>query len=135
MAGLGIQKKGTSKILMKRKGFVEGGDVDETFEQPIGKVSPKMAKELEMAEYESGARSAQKNLDEFNRKMEGMKTPKQRREEIIKNRKSEEIIKKYPVPKMKKGGSVKKGILIVIGEKDKKSKEMKKAGKKPKGMK
>jgi len=51
---------------------------------------------------------------------------------------------------LKKGGSVKKGILIVIGEKDKKSKEMKKgglakqaaiaiamkkAGKKPKGMK
>jgi len=156
MAGFGIQKKGTSKILMKRTGFVEGGNVNKTFEKPVGKISPEMAKELEMAEFEIQARSAEKNLDEFNRKMEGMKTPKQRREEIIKNRKK---LEEGGVPQetdnevktetsssskktsdsglqfrcgtkgkrkdYKKGGSVKKGILIVIGEKDKKMKRKK----------
>ncbi len=36
MAGFGIQKRGTSPLLVKRKGFVSGGDVDEASD-PIEK--------------------------------------------------------------------------------------------------
>ena len=34
MAGVGIQKRGTSPLLVKRKGFVSGGDVDPIEKKP-----------------------------------------------------------------------------------------------------
>ncbi len=181
MAGFGIQKKGTSPLLVKRKGFESGGDVDEApdpiekrskplpFLDPIEKRSKPLPslEEKKPKTFSEGVKEGVKQLGKQSSKIvkdvakkiepgtvnivkksieEGEEKSKIRK----KTKEYQEKLKEETPAEMKKGGSVKKGILIIIGNKDKKSKgmkkgglakqaaiaiAMKKAGKKPKGMK
>ncbi len=166
MAGFGIQKKGTSPLLVKRKGFVSGGDVDEA-PKPLPSLEEEKPKTLSEGVKEGvrklGEKSSKivkdvaKKIEEDpgvmgtgdpQRKFKKSKSPK--KDEPMKPMKKLSKEEPETPAEMKKGGSVKKGILIIIGNKDKKSKgmkkgglakqaaiaiAMKKAGKKPKGMK
>ena len=145
MAGFGIQKRGTSPLLVKRKGFVSGGDGDEASD-PIEKSKkplPSLVEEEKPKTFTEGVKDGVKKLGEKSSKIvkdiakgveEGTKRLKedpgiigtgdpQRKLKKSKSPEKDEPMK--PMRKLKKGGLAKKGILIIIGSK-KKSKGMKK---------
>ena len=159
MAGFGIQKRGTSPLLVKRKGFDVGGDVDEAFdpiekrakplpsleeEKPktfsegvkdgvkkLGKTSSKIVKDIAKG-IEEGTKKLKEDpgmigTGDPKRKFKKSKSPE--KDEPMKpmrklSKEEKETPEEETRKEMKKGGSAKKGILIIIGTK-----------KKPKGMK
>jgi hypothetical protein len=150
MSGFGIQKRGTSPLLVKRKGFVSGGDVEEASD-PIEK-KPKTftegfkegVKKLVKAPSEitkDAVKTVKKVKQKINedpgimgtgdpqRKFKKSKSPE--KDEPMKPMKKlakeeKETPEEETREEMKKGGSVKKGILIIVGTKNKKNKKNKK---------
>ncbi len=100
MSGFGIQKRGTSQLLVKRKGFSSG--------------SPEVTEPLE-PKFED-------ETDEYFTKETRVGKNKYKVEKV---KKSDDEIG-YRRSKKAKGGSAKKGILIIIGTKNKESKKKKK---------
>ena len=138
MAGFGIQKRGTSPLLVKRKGFDVGGDVDEASD-PIEKREkplPSLEEKEKPKNFTEGVKDGVKKLGETSLKIvkdvakgveEGTKKLKDQVGFPKKKSKSPEKDEPMkPIRKLKKGGLAKKGILIIIGTKDKESKKMKK---------
>ena len=122
MPGFGIQKRGTSPLLVKRKKFEEGGIVGETEDgikvvtdsSPSKKLPPEVSRNITPLKPDKNAPES--------------KIPN---EDLSKEKPSKEGLQfrcgtKGKRKEMKKGGSAKKGILIVIGTKDKESKKKKK---------
>ena len=145
MAGFGIQKRGTSPLLVKRKGFDVGGDVNEASDPIEKRAKPLPSLEEEKPKtFTEGVKDGVKKLGEKSSKIvkdiakgveEGTKRLKedpgiigtgdpQRKLKKSKSPEKDEPMK--PMRKLKKGGLAKKGILIIIGTKDKESKKMKK---------
>jgi hypothetical protein len=128
MAGFGIQKRGTSPLLGGRKNFKEGGSVDSSIEKDFPRIKEKILpektnkeaiKEIDMQRAEDIAKSIAKRKPS---------TPK-KKEVSIKSKGAFgiEVNKDLKKPQeFKKGGPVKKGILIIVGTKDKESKKKKK---------
>ena len=122
MSGFGIQKRGTSPLLVKRKKFEEGGIVGETEDgikvvtdsSPSKKLPPEVSRNITPLKPDKNAPES--------------KIPN---EDLSKEKPSKEGLQfrcgtKGKRKEMKKGGSVKKGILIIVGTKDKESKKKKK---------
>jgi hypothetical protein len=169
MAGFGIQKRGTSPLLVKRKGFVSGGDVNEALDpiekraKPLSSLEEKKPKTF-TEDVKDGVKKLVKAPSEITKDV--VKTVEKVKQKINEDpgimgtgdpqrkfKKSKSPVKDEPMKpmkklakeeketpeeetreEMKKGGSAKKGILIIIGTKDKKSKSMKKGGMIKKGM-
>jgi hypothetical protein len=132
MAGFGIQKKGTSPLLGGRKNFKEGGNVDSSIEKNFPRIKDKILpdKTNEEAIKEIDLQRAE---DIAKRKP----TTSKKKEVSVKSKGAFNIEVNKDINKpqeFKKGGSVKKGILIIVGTKDKESKKMKKGGMIKKGM-
>ena len=147
MPGFGIQKRGTSPLLVKRKGFSEGSYplVDEVPEPKMERMpsnedkdytpkkeimpsndnkdyTPKKAR-ISSDDNESFTKETRLGKNQF--KVERVKKSD---DEIgyQKESKNKKFVSKEERKGMKKGGSAKKGILIIIGTKDKESKKNKK---------
>ena len=160
MPGFGIQKRGTSPLLVKRKKFEEGGSAAEDMSS-IHEGAESVAEEaretkLEKKGYEEtktgkmikAAKEGIKKVSETAKKNVKFVTPAPIKEtpepsdemdeyftketRVGKNKYKVEKVKKsddeigYRRSKKAKGGSAKKGILIIIGTKDKESKKKKK---------
>jgi len=121
--GVGIAKRGFGKAL-SRIGYSEGGIVGETEDgikvvtdsSPSKKLPPEVSRNMTPLKPDKNAPES--------------KIPN---EDLSKEKPSKEGLQfrcgtKGKRKEMKKGGSAKKGILIIIGTKDKKPKEMKKGG-------
>jgi hypothetical protein len=146
MSGFGIQKRGTSPLLVKRKGFVSGGDVDEpsdpikkpkTFTEGFKEGVKKLVKapsEITKDVVKTVKKVKQKiNEDpgimgtgDPQRKFKKSKSPE--KDEPMKPMKKlakeeKETPEEETREEMKKGGQVKKGILIIVGTKNKKNKK------------
>jgi len=152
MAGFGIQKRGTSPLLVKRKGFVSGGDVDEpsdpikkpktfteNFKEGVKKlvkapseITKDVVKTVEKVKQKINEDPGIMGTGDPQRKFKKSKSPE--KDEPMKPMKKlakeeKETLEEETREEMKKGGSVKKGILIIIGTKDKKFKKIKKGKK------
>ena len=71
MAGFGIQKRGTSKILLKRKGFEEGGIVGETedgvkvvTDSPPKKLPPEVSRNMTPLKPDKNAKPTKTPIEE-----------------------------------------------------------------------
>ena len=155
MAGFGIQKRGTSPLIVKRKKFAEGSDPNSdyvgTFETEdgikgtYGRRAPKELIEslpdkrinlkpdknakptkVPLLPSDFDIKEVDKSLEEYKKKEKEESEKPQFR--CAKRDPSIGCGHKGDIKKMKKGGSVKKGILIIVGTKDKDSKKMKKGG-------
>ena len=141
MAGFGIQKRGTSPLLVKRKGFDVGGDVDEAFDPIEKRAKPLPSLEEEkpktftegvkegvkkVAEVPKKIAESIKKIDEKIKEDPGVMGTGDPKRKFKKSKSPEKDEPMKPMRKLKKGGLAKKGILIIIGTKDKKSKGMKK---------
>ena len=153
MAGFGIQKRGTSPLIVKRKKFAEGSDPNSdyvgTFETEdgikgtYGRRAPKELIEslpdkrinlkpdknakptkVPLLPSDFDIKEVDKSLEEYKKKEKEESEKPQFR--CAKRDPSIGCGHKGDIKKMKKGGSVKKGILIIVGTKDKESKKMKK---------
>ena len=130
MAGFGIQKRGTSPLIVKRKTFSSGDIVE-----PQDPIKPmKERKEMEeMEEYSTKETRLGKNQFKVERVKKSddekklINSAKEGTRKVIKEvNKKKTFVTPTPRVNKAKGGSAKKGILIIIGTKDKKSKGMKK---------
>jgi len=126
MAGFGIQKRGTSPLLGGRKNFKEGGSVDSSIEENFPRIKDKILPDKTNEEVIKEI-DLQRAEDIAKRKPSTSK----KKEVTVKSKGAFgiEVNKDLKKPQeFKKGGSVKKGILIIVGTKDKESKKMKKGG-------
>ena len=163
MAGFGIQKRGTSPLLVKRKKFSAGSsdpeyaeDMSSMHEGAESAAEEARETKLEKKGYEEtktgkmikAAKEGIKKVSETAKKNVKFVTPSPIKEtpepsdemdeyftketRVGKNKYKVEKVKKsddeigYRRSKKAKGGSAKKGILIIIGTKDKESKKGKK---------
>ena len=160
MPGFGIQKRGTSPLLVKRKKFEEGGSTTEDMssihegaesaaeEARETKLEKKGYEETKTGKMIKAAKEGIKKVSETAKKNVKFVTPSPIKEtpepsdemdeyftketRVGKNKYKVEKVKKsddeigYRRSKKAKGGSAKKGILIIIGTKDKESKKGKK---------
>ena len=159
MPGFGIQKRGTSPLLVKRKKFSAGSSdpeyaedmssmhegaesaAEEAKETKLEKEGYKETKGGKMVkDFAEGVKEGVKKVAEVPKKIAesikkidekikedpgvmGTGDPKRK---FKKSKSPEKDEPMKPMRKLKKGGLAKKGILIIIGTKDKKSKGMKK---------
>jgi hypothetical protein len=160
MPGFGIQKRGTSPLLVKRKKFEGGGSATEDMssihegaesaaeEARETKLEKKGYEETKTGKMIKAAKEGIKKVSETAKKNVKFVTPAPIKEtpepsdeideyftketRVGKNKYKVEKVKKsddeigYRRSKKAKGGSAKKGILIIIGTKDKESKKGKK---------
>jgi maltoporin len=160
MPGFGIQKRGTSPLLVKRKKFEGGGSATEDMssihegaesaaeEARETKLEKKGYEETKTGKMIKAAKEGIKKVSETAKKNVKFVTPSPIKEtpepsdemdeyftketRVGKNKYKVEKVKKsddeigYRRSKKAKGGSAKKGILIIIGTKDKESKKGKK---------
>ena len=150
MPGFGIQKRGTSPLLVKRKGFTEGDVVEPSDPlEPMEEMEEYSTKETRLGKNQFKVERVKKSDDEkklINSAKEGarkvIKEVNKRKTFVTPstykkfNKDMKEAVEKSDIRKKTKeyqerlgkakGGSMKKGILIIIGTKDKESKKGKK---------
>ena len=131
MAGFGIQKRGTSKILVKRKGFESGGLSGETedgikvvTDSPPKKLPPEVSRNMTPLKPDKNAKPTKVPIEESNLSKE--KPPKEEEKLQFRCAGPNPSKKCSHRDEKKKGGIVKKGILIIVGTKNKESKKKKK---------
>ena len=124
MPGFGIQKRGTSPLLVKRKGFSEGDVVEPSDPlEPMEEMEEYSTKETRLGKNQFKVERVKKSNDE--KKL--IKGAKEGAKKIIKEvNKRKTFVTPTPRVNKAKGGSMKKGILIIVGTKDKESKKKKK---------
>jgi len=131
MAGFGIQKRGTSPLLVKRKGFESGGLSGETedgikvvTDSPPKKLPPEVSRNMTPLKPDKNAKPTKVPIEESNLSKE--KPPKEEEKLQFRCAGPNPSKKCGHRDEKKKGGIVKKGILIIVGTKNKESKKKKK---------
>ena len=124
MAGFGIQKRGTSPLLGSKTTL---GDVKELLKE-LPTTPYDATEDVEKLTRQKKAKGGKVKAKDMTKKHEDVESKAEEAKETKLEKKGFKETKSGKMVKVEKGGPVKKGILIILGNKDKKPQEMKKGG-------